>query len=171
MAVGWYVLRSKPNKEEFLWGQVLAHHVESFYPVIRNRQSVSRGRLHKPYFPGYLFVHVDYATTLRSFWKWLPGSHGLVELGESPAVVPDALIAALRNKVAAANTDISEPLMGLKRGDLVTIQSGPLAEYEAVFDGCISGNDRVRVLLTHMRERMLPVELPVGQIARKKQPV
>ena len=35
MAEAWYVIRSKPNKEEFLAGQLSAYGIKVFYPRIR----------------------------------------------------------------------------------------------------------------------------------------
>lgn len=171
MASSWYVLRSKPNKEDFLWGQVSAHELEVFYPSIRVKTVNPRARKYRPYFPGYLFVHVDLSTLAQSFWHWLPGASGLVSFDESPALVPDALIEAIRRKCQAINTAGGEQLLGLQPGDPVVIHSGPFASYEAIFDRCTSGTDRVRVLLKILRDSTIPVELPVGQIKQKKQPL
>jgi transcriptional antiterminator RfaH len=63
-----------------------------------------------------------------------------------------------------------ERLLGLQPGDAVVIQDGPFAGQEAIFDACLSGNERVRVLLKLLRGRQLPVEMPGAQIERKKQP-
>ncbi|NTW09679.1 MAG: hypothetical protein HGA28_08960, partial [Anaerolineaceae bacterium] len=35
MTAFWYAIRSKPNKEDFLAGQLQAHGVEVFFPVLR----------------------------------------------------------------------------------------------------------------------------------------
>jgi len=167
MTIAWYVLRSKPNKESFLWGQVLAHQVENYYPAIRAKVVNPRARKMKPYFPGYLFVRVDIGQMSQSFWRWLPGSRGLVLFDDTPAMVPDALISAIRRKVDEINAAGSEQLVGLKPGDAVTIQGGPFAEYDAIFDRCVSGGNRVRVLLKHLRNMQIPIELPAAQIEKK----
>ncbi len=171
MMTAWYVLRSKPNKEDFLWGQVLAHQIEVFYPSIRVKTVNPRARKMRPYFPGYLFVHADLQDVSHSFWRWLPGASGLVSFDESPALVPDALVEAIRRKCDSINAAGGEQLLGLQPGDPVVIQSGPFSAYEAIFDKCISGNDRVRVLLKVLRDGRIPVELPAGQIKQKKQPI
>jgi transcription antitermination factor NusG len=169
MAIAWYVLRSKPNKEVFLHGEVLAHDLEVFYPCIRAKTVNPRARKMKPYFPGYLFVQVDIQELPGSFWRWLPGSQGLVSFEDSPAWVPDAMIAAIRRKVDAINAAGGEQLLGLKHGEQVTINDGPFVEYEAIFDACVSGSERVRVLLKHLHGRLTPVEMPASQIDRIKE--
>ena len=170
MALAWYVLRSKPNKEDFFWGQLLAHRIEVYYPCIRAKAVNPRARKVKPYFPGYLFIHVDLQEVTTSFLNWMPGSRGLVAFDAQPASVPEALIVAIRHKVDQINEAGGERLFGLQPGDAVVIRDGPFAGQEAIFDACLSGNERVRVLLKLLRGRQLPVELPGTQIEVKKQP-
>lgn len=171
MTIAWYVLRSKPNKENFLWGQVQAHQIEVYYPWIHAKAVNPRARKTKPYFPGYLFVHTDVEQMSKSFWRWLPGSQGLLSFDEVPALVPDGLVAAIRRKVDVINAAGGEQLVGLQHGDAVKIKDGPFAQYDAIFDSCVSGNERVRVLLKQLKDRMIPVELPAGLIERTKQRV
>jgi transcription antitermination factor NusG len=168
MTLTWYVLRSKPNKEDFFWSQLLAHQIEVYYPCIRAKVVNPRARKLKPYFPGYLFVHVDPKEVTTSFLNWLPGSRGLVAFDSQPASVPDALIAAIRHRVDQINNAGGEQLPGLQPGETVMIQDGPFAGQEAIFESCLSGNERVRVLLKLLRGKQLPVELPGAQIERTR---
>lgn len=170
MAISWYVLRSKPNKEDFFWGQLLAHHIEVYYPCIRAKAVNPRARKIKPYFPGYLFIHVDLQEITISFLNWMPGSRGLVSFDEQPASVPDGLIAAIRCRVDQINAAGGEKLVDLQSGDKVIIQVGPFAGQEAIFDTTLSGNARARVLLGILRGRQLPIEISSAHIERKKQP-
>jgi len=170
MPIAWYVLRSKPNKEDFCWGQLLAHRIEVYYPCIRAKAVNPRARKIKPYFPGYLFIQVDLQEITTSFLNWMPGSRGLVAFDAEPASVPDNLIAAIRNRVDEINAAGGEKLVDIQPGDKVIIQDGPFSGQEAIFDATLSGNARVRVLLTILRGRQLPVEMSSAQIERKKQP-
>jgi transcriptional antiterminator RfaH len=170
MALAWYVLRSKPNKEDFFWGQLLAHHIDVYYPCIRAKVVNPRARKIKPYFPGYLFIHVDLQEVTVSFLNWMPGSRGVVSFDAQPASVPDSLISAIRCRVDQINAAGGEQLVGLQHGDRVVINDGPFAGQEAIFDATLSGNARVRVLLNILRGRQLPVEMSSAQIERKKQP-
>ena len=169
MNTSWYVLRAKPQKEEFLRDQLDSRRIEAYCPRVRVHAVNPRARKVKPYFPGYLFVHVDLNQTSSSTLQWMPGAGGLVSFGREPAFVPDSLIQSLRQRVAGIEEAGGEQLDGLKRGETVVIQAGPFAGYEAIFDACILGNERVRVLLNLLRSRQVAVELPTGQIERKKQ--
>jgi transcriptional antiterminator RfaH len=99
----------------------------------------------------------------------MPGSAGLVCFGAEPASVPDNLIAAIRRRVDEITSAGGEQLDGLQAGDAVTIAGGPFDGYQAIFDGRVSGNERVRVLLKFLRGRQMPVELPTGFVQKKKQ--
>ena len=165
----WYVLHTKPLKEEFLRDQLSIRRIEAYCPRIRVHAVNPRARKVKPYFPGYLFVHVDLDQTNLSTLQWMPGASSLVSFGGEPAFVPDSLIQAIRQRVDAIDTVGGEQLNGLKQGETVVIQAGPFAGYEAIFDTSISGSERVRVLLKLLRNRQLALELPTGQIERKKQ--
>ena len=168
MPMQWYVLRSKPHKEEFLWEQLLARGVETYYSQIRVQPVNPRSRKVRPYFPGYLFVRVDLEQVTQSTLRWMPGAVGLVMFDGQPPVVPDGLIQAIRRRVDEINAAGGEVLEGLNPGDAVTVQAGPFAGYEAIFDARLSGNERVRILLKMLGDRRLPLDIPAGQIQRKK---
>ena len=169
MVAQWYVMRSKPRKEDFLWGQLRAREIECFYPRTRVQTVNPRARQVRPYFPGYLFVHVDLEQVGLSALLWLPGAASLVAFDGQPAWVPENLINAIRNRVEVINIAGGEVLAGLKPGDLVMINAGPFAGYEALFDASLPGNERVRVLLKLIGDRRMLLDLPAGQIQLKKQ--
>ena len=76
-----------------------------------------------------------------------------------PASVPDTLLAAIRHRVDLLNETGSAQLPAWQSGDAIVIREGPFAGHEAIFDTCLSGNERVRVLLKLLRGKQLPVEL------------
>jgi transcriptional antiterminator RfaH len=128
-----------------------------------------RARKLRPYFPGYLFVNVDWEQDGFSALRWVPGAIGWVEFGGQPAWVPDALVHAIQRKVAAINEAGAKKRNGLQPGEQVVVLEGPFAGYEAIFDDHASGEERVRVLLTLISKRQLLLELPLSQIERKRQ--
>lgn len=171
MPANWYVLRSKPNKETLLWEQLSICKVEAFHPQIRVQPVNPRARKIKPYFPGYVFVHVDLDQIGLSVLQWMPGAIGFVSHDNQPAMVPDSLIVAIKKKVDQINNAGGELFAGMKKGDLVEIQSGPFAGYEAIFDQRLAGNERVRVLLKLIQGRsakLAKMEIPAGLLERKK---
>ncbi|MDP2977185.1 MAG: transcription termination/antitermination NusG family protein [Anaerolineales bacterium] len=169
MASTWYVLNTKPRKEEFLWEQCLAHGFETFFPRIRVQTVNPRARKVRPYFPGYIFVFVDLEQVGISTLQWMPGAQRLVSFDGVSATVPDGLIHAIQRRLEEINAAGGELFDGLTSGDVVYIQDGPFAGYEAVFDSRLPGSKRVRVLLKLLQaHRQVPVDLPAGQIKRKE---
>jgi len=157
-------MRSKPNKEEFLARQFESLGIKVFYPRMRVRAVNPRARKIRPYFPCYIFVQVDLDRIGRSLLQWLPGAAGLVSFGGEPASIPTGLINGVRKYVDEVNASEGELLKESGRGEAVLIQAGPFAGHEAIFDACLPGEARVRVLLNLINKQQIPLELPSGQI-------
>jgi len=167
MNTSWYVLHSKPRKEEFLLDQLRANGFEAYCPFVRVTTVNPRARKIRPYFPGYVFLNVDLGQSKTSTLQWMPGATGFVSFDGIPARVPDELVPTLRQRVDAIEADGGELFHGLKTGDTVRIVEGPFAGYEAIFDARLPGSERVRVLLKlRQQRRQMPVELSAGQIQR-----
>lgn len=163
----WYAIRSKPNKETALSFELGARNIEVFYPQVRVQPVNPRSRTIRPYFPGYLFVHVDLQNTGFSELNWVPFSQGMVSFGGGPAEVPEGLIHIIRKKVDAINAAGGEQLEGLRRGDPILISAGPFSGYSAIFDLTLPGSERVRVLLQLLSRQQVPLEVPSGYIQKK----
>ncbi len=169
MATKWYVVRSKPRKEEVVYQQLRIRGLESYFPRIRVHPVNPRARKLKPYFPGYLFVRVDLEEQGLSTFKWMPHALGLVAFDDEPAPVPDLLIHKIKTRLKEINAAGGEVLNSLEPGDPVRIQEGPFEGYEGVFDTRLPGTERVRVLLKLLNDkRLVPVELRTAQIQKKK---
>lgn len=168
MSQRWYVIHTKPRKEEFLAGQMLLRKIETFHPRIRVQTVNPRAHKIKSYFPGYVFAHLDFDQAGRSSLNYLPGATGLVCFDGEAAEVPDGLIHAIRQRVDAINSAGGELLESLKHGDKVLIHSGPFSGYEAIFDAKIPGSERVRILLSMLKQRQIPLDLSAGNIRKKK---
>jgi len=170
MTTFWYAMRSKPKKEDFLARQLESYNVEIYYPRILAQAVNPRARKFQPFFPGYLFVHVDLDLINTSTLRWMPGASDLVGFDGEPASVPDLLIAALKRQMDQYNTSTRDLIKSVQSGDPVLIQDGPFKGYEAIFDVRLSGGERVRVLLNLLQKRQVPLELQTRQIQPKKHP-
>jgi transcriptional antiterminator RfaH len=169
MTQNWYVLRSKPNREEFLEGQLSARGIEVYYPRLRAHPVNPRARRFKPYFPGYLFVRVDLESILASNLERIPGTANLVTFGGEAPVIPGYLMEAIRTKVDEVNTAGEVKNLFIKPGTAVRIERGPFEGYEGIIDVRIPGKERVRVLLDFLQNRKLAVELPVDYVDTKRE--
>jgi transcription antitermination factor NusG len=164
----WYVIRSKPNKEQFLAGQLESRAVEFYYPQLFVHPVNPRSRKIRPYFPGYLFIHTDLTLNHSVLFERIPGASGLVYLGGEVGYIPENIMRAIQLRVDEINGAGGELFESLHKGDLVKIHTGPFEGYEAIFDSKIDGTERVKVLLSMLKGRQLPVELPAGFMSLKK---
>ena len=155
----WYALRSKSQKEEILSDQVAKRGYEVFYPRVKVCPINPRARRIRPFFPGYVFVHVNIEEVGLSCFRWMPYSLGLVSFGGEPAYIPDSALVSIRRHVEALNGRREFESDNLSKGDMVRIIDGPLVGYEAIFDARMSGSERVRVLLTFISGRGAQVQL------------
>lgn len=163
----WYVLHSKPHKESQLNAFLQWQGIETFYPTLHVTPVNPRASKIRPYFPRYLFVHVDLEVVGVSTLKWAPGAVRLIEFGGHPATVPAHLICQLKQRLASIEAAGGLQLEGLQRGDSVRIVDGPLAGYEAIFDMRLSGTERVRVLLD-MLGRQIYVTLDTNAVEKQR---
>jgi len=165
----WYVLRSHPQKENFLFTQVSTTGIEVFYPRLRVRPANPRSRKIIPYFPGYLFVFMDPAAMGISIFQWMPCSAGLVCFGGEPASVPEGFIQMLKQKMIALADPEKERGEIYKKGELVRVSAGPFAGYSGLFDHCVTGQQRVCILLRFLNDRQVMVELDGDSIEKSSE--
>src|SRR5262245_31784584 len=93
----WAACRLQPNSTALALHCLTLQGYEVYCPRLRERR-VPRGRRVEvllPLFPGYIFLRV-----VTGWWqaRWTPGTCGLVMDGETPAKVPDAVIAEIRSR-------------------------------------------------------------------------
>ncbi len=165
----WYVIQAKPKKEELVYEQLGIHKIEASYPCVRARPVNPHTHKNKPYFPGYLFVHVDLDRVGQSILQWIPGAIGLVSFGGEPAWISDGILQTIRERVDQINAAGGEALRTLKMGDDVAIHSGPFAGYRGIFASYLSDRERATIFLKFIRDQQVRVDLPVSQISVIKQ--
>ena len=163
----WYVIHSKPRKENQVNAYLQAQGFETFYPTLRVQPVNPRASRIRPYFPRYLFVHANLDEVGVSALQWLPGAIGLVSFDGQPVPVPAHVVHELKRRVAEIRAAGGLVLDGLQPGDSVHITRGPFAGYEAIFDTRLSGSERVQVLL-QMLGRLVKVQVSAGAIEKRR---
>ena len=167
MTTQWYVLRSKPNKEEVLHQQLILRRFDVYYPQVETGPAGLQTRKLKPYFPNYMFVHANLGEVGLSSFQWMPYAAGLVSFAGEPAPLPDEIMQALRQKIEALRKDRPEVFLGFQPGNALKVNVGPFAGYEAIFDTRLAGNDRIRILLNLVTGNQIAVELPASYVERR----
>jgi transcription elongation factor/antiterminator RfaH len=160
----WYVMHSKPRKEALLRERLRIQRIQVYLPSIRVKPVNPRARKEQPFFPGYLFVHVDLEQISVSELRWIPGATGIVCLGGEPAIVGDSLIRTIQEQIENITESNNQSVDRFKSGDWVVINEGPFANYNAMFDCRLSGQARVRVLLELLQGQKMRLELSANQL-------
>lgn len=146
----WYVIQAKPKQDTRAESNLIAWGVETFAPKCLeprrghlNARSVFRVT---PLFPGYLFARFD-ATALCTKVRLTRGVHRVIGFGECATPLDDVVINAIQERV---EIDGLVHLGEAEPGDAVEIVVGPLRSLTGVFDGALTGGNRVRILLSSM---------------------
>jgi transcription antitermination factor NusG len=152
VASRWYVLSSKPSKEEILLRQLQSQSYEVFYPRYFTSNG-NTGKLQvKSYFPSYIFVRLDLDSVNLSTFQWMPNSEGMVCFENRPAYVPDILIDAIKRHVEKLNASRMKDMV--KKAQLeegAGKRSGTVDAFHAIFDSNLSSDERIRELLLRLQ--------------------
>ncbi|MBU6434859.1 MAG: hypothetical protein KJS98_16255 [Nitrospirae bacterium] len=141
----WYAVMAKLQQERTSTSFLEQAGIETYYPEVnesfslRGRRCVRRSGL----FPGYFFARFDYDKEYRTV-SYCRGVRRIVAFGQAPAEVESALLDDIRRRLSQQDMI---PIPRLRHGEVVRISHGPLTGVEGVFDSCLSGKERVVVLL------------------------
>jgi len=141
----WYAVMVKLRQEKISTALLEQAGIETYYPEVNECFSVKGRRCLRRagLFPRYFFARFDHDTQYRTV-SYCRGVRKIVTFGQAPAEVESGLLDAIRRRLS--RQDII-PIPRLTHGEVVRISHGPLAGVEGVFDSCLSGKERVVVLL------------------------
>src|SRR4051794_12911977 len=91
MSTEWFVVRSKPRKEDFAVQSLGRRGVVAFCPRILEPVGMTNDWATVPLFPGYLFVHIELHSGFHTV-MWTPGVKGFVSFGEMPTSVQPEIV-------------------------------------------------------------------------------
>jgi transcription antitermination factor NusG len=145
----WHLLRTKLGGERIAQAQLRTVVERTLLPLgnMRLRQKDRAFERVGPLFPCYMFVLCSLAETARRI-RYTPGVREVVRFGEQAAVVPLWVIDQLAQACAQGPVELAKPR--LAQGAAVTMVDGPFRQFDAVFDGYLTGTERVAVLLSVM---------------------
>ena len=154
----WYVVYSKPRKEEFALSQLRAKGLEVFYPKLLLPGSSNRPNRVVPLFPSYLFARINLVSSEYYTVIWSPGVKRIISFAGVPAPLDDAIVASLKDQA-----DLHGLIPGrtnLRVGQEVLIKLGPFDGLIGVVRELPDGKQRVKVLMK-LLSRQINVEVPV----------
>jgi transcriptional antiterminator RfaH len=143
----WYVVHTRVHAEAKAASNLVRQGYSVFVPRYCKRRRHARRVeiIPAPLFPRYLFVLIDFA-----FQRWRAiestfGVHHLVRHGDMPALVPEQVIASLKNREDADGyVRLDRPTFA--PGDKVRVRGGAFGDNFGLFEG-MGDRERVTILL------------------------
>jgi transcriptional antiterminator RfaH len=142
----WYVIQTKPKKEEEAKSYLSTKGLEIFNPLMETF-SQRNGRMNKEFkslFPNYIFGKFDLDQNY-SLVRWARGVKTILGFGGYPIPVSEEVIEIIKKRTDRHG--IVRRSYHFEPNDLVRIKSGPLRDLLGIFDRWVSDSDRVRILL------------------------
>ena len=143
----WFVIMTKPGKQEDVAKRLLGAGFEVFNPRLRQYSLKRSQYLLQVLFPMYLFVRLDIEKHHRLI-NYTRGVLRILGIGKIPHAINDLVIDNIKNScdeqgvINAKHTEEE-----IKKGDKVRITNGPMAGVEAIVSGLYSDQQRVEILM------------------------
>lgn len=147
--MAWYAIQYKPAQGQRALTNLQNQDAQCFYPqvTVEKIRGSKRTTHSEPLFPGYLFINLDQSDPL---WGKLRSTRGVlraVAFGGKPIPIADEVIQYIREGL-----QVVEEQGGLKKGERVQIQGGPLQGADAIFQA-YDGEERAIVLISFMQKQ------------------
>ena len=150
MSAEWYVLQTKPRKEDYVVGQLNARNAEIFFPKLIESVRSGDGRQQRlaPMFPSYLFVKLDVDENGKGV-RYTPGVKDFLRCDGEPEPVSPEVVETLQHRTGPSGVYCPPP-RHLEPGARLRIENGPLRGMDVIFEKEMSGPERVAVLLAEV---------------------
>lgn len=153
----WYVIYSKPHKEEQAQFHLGLKGVDTFFPRLQlPGPQVNKKRV-VPLFPNYFFVRIHLPTEYH-YVLWSPGVKRMVTFGDAPVPLDEMVVNFLKQEADAQG--VIKARSQLRPGQPVEIRGGPFDGLMAVIQDPPDDKGRVKVLL-RLLSRQISVNLRV----------
>lgn len=159
----WYAVRTYPYKEKFAEINLVNQGFQVYLPLLYtlHRHARKEKYLKKPFFPGYLFIHLHHL----HYWDKIGntfGVKGLVVFDGYYPPVPDAIIEELRAR-EDKNGCISLKTV-IEKGDKVRIMLPNNLMHTGIYKA-LHGKDRALILLDILNKQVAAT-VPLSNISQ-----
>lgn len=136
----WYVIQTKPHKEQAVVGQLRLAGYETFFPVLRNCLTT------KALFPSYVFVSLKAGDS--NDYRLVQFTRGVTRIlgarDEGPIAVPEKVVVVLRQRADAKGIIVQE--LFARAGEAVRAQRGLLKDLVGILEKPVDAAGRLHVL-------------------------
>ncbi len=142
----WYVIQTKPKKEEEATSYLSTKGVEIFSPLMetfttRNAKVTKELR---SLFPGYIFGRFNLEQNYPLV-RWARGVKCVLGFGGYPTSVSEEIVEMIKERTDARG--VVRVKGDYRPNDIIRIKTGPLRDLLGIFERWVSDSERVRILL------------------------
>ena len=153
----WYVVYSKPHKEEQAQFHLRMKNLDVFFPRLDLVRVAEKRKRIIPLFPNYLFVRIHLPTEFH-YVSWSPGVKRIVSFGDRPIPLDERVVDFLRQQTDPEG--VIKSRSQLRPGQEVEIRGGPFNGLIAIIQDPPDAKGRVKILLK-LLSRQISVKLGV----------
>jgi len=163
----WFTVRCRPGREGTAFLELERQGLTVYLPqalkLIRHARKMDE--VPRPFFSGYLFLHLAPNERRWTSIRSTPGVVGAVHFGQCYPYVPDHVITSLKGleDVAGYICEGTDPVPPFKPGERVVVRDGQFSGLEGLFV-CRNGNERAMVLLG-LLQRQVRAKVPLSSLA------
>lgn len=155
----WYVIQTKPHREEVVKIQLFHAGFEVFLPKMKSFPVAT-----KPLFPSYLFIHSDFEDScLHRLVHFTRGVLRILGDREKPIPVSEGFVEAL--KTTTRDGSLVEQELLYRVGDTIRVKKGILKDLIGIIERNLPVSHRLQVLFRWVIGETR-AEIPYGQIER-----
>ena len=158
----WYVVYSKPWKEEVAQFHLWRKGLETFFPRMLLPNPAPKPQRLVPLFPNYLFVQLR-TPEEYDYVRWSPGVRCIISFNGIPTPIEDRVVMFLKAK--ANSEGVVEVRSNLIAGQEVRITGGPFEGLIGILQNPPDARGRVRILL-ELLGRQVKTEISIGLVER-----
>lgn len=160
----WYAVYTQPQRELMACEHLERQGFEVVAPRCMKRRRHARRveDVPAPLFPRYIFACFDAADAA---WRVIRSTRGVVEIvrsGLTPLPVPVGVVEEISRRLDETGCMHLVETSRLSPGDRIRIETGPFADYEAIFQS-VRDEDRVVALLS-LLGREVRAEVPIEAV-------
>ncbi len=153
----WYVVYSKPRREEFAQSNLQRKGLEVFFPRLALPYPRPKQNPIVPLFPNYLFVRLRLPEEY-SYALWSPGVKNIVSFNDTPAPIDEDIVTFLKSQADVAS--IIKGHSQLAVGQQIRISGGPFDGIIGIIHDPPDARGRVGVLM-QLLSRQVKVAVPM----------
>ena len=149
MSKEWFILQFKPNSHHLAAKNLTQQGFEVFLPLhdTTSRKLSRFINTSKPLFPGYMFIKFD---RTEPEWHKINNTYGVSRLITFNSIlksIPTSLVDSLMKQYDLLGKSL--PIQKLKKGDQVTVLTGPFADFIATVEK-YEADQRIWILMDLM---------------------